>query len=260
MNPTDEKRKLHVLPGAVKMKIDQNEGLYYMMPRTVTRLVPVYITIEFDGRKLSIHGVTDPRSNGEADGSCGQNIDDLRASSDHPNVNQGWTTGMIYKLAGAWDAWHMNDMRPWCEHQRLNWEFQKTVEVVEYRLTTEAARLRDRVRQLAADHALEGRKFPKQEPMIEALGLLKDPYLPRYSPPDADDPLSGCYEVRKREMKQIGWVYPQEHPEGILMKPCEECGYKYGSAWNFEEVPEETIEWLFSLPEADPPMPTTWRR
>lgn len=32
---------------------------------------------------------------------------------------------------------------------------------------------------------------------------------------------------------------------------CPECGYKYGTAWLFEEVPHDVIEWLFNLPDAD---------
>jgi hypothetical protein len=44
-----------------------------------------------------------------------------------------------------------------------------------------------------------------------------------------------------------GWVYESEHPEGELMKPCPECGYKYGSAWLEESVPEDVLEWLNTL-------------
>jgi hypothetical protein len=38
------------------------------------------------------------------------------------------------------------------------------------------------------------------------------------------------------------WVYPTEHENGLLTKPCPVCGYKYGSAWLFEELPEEVIK------------------
>jgi hypothetical protein len=53
------------------------------------------------------------------------------------------------------------------------------------------------------------------------------------------------------ETKTSSWVYPKEHPEGELTKPCPVCGYKYGSLWLKEEVPAEVIAFLGSLPELD---------
>jgi len=37
------------------------------------------------------------------------------------------------------------------------------------------------------------------------------------------------------------WVNPNEHKDGLLTKPCPKCGYKYGSKWLFEEIPEDDI-------------------
>jgi len=44
------------------------------------------------------------------------------------------------------------------------------------------------------------------------------------------------------------WKHP---PTGHLTEPCPTCGYKYGTAWLKEEVPQDVIDWLFSLPVAD---------
>jgi len=52
------------------------------------------------------------------------------------------------------------------------------------------------------------------------------------------------------ENKPAGHVYPEEHPEGLLCKPCPECGHKYGSKWLKREVPIEALEFLRGLPEA----------
>lgn len=49
----------------------------------------------------------------------------------------------------------------------------------------------------------------------------------------------------------LAWVRQDEHPDGLLMKPCPECGYKYGSAWLKEAVPAEVIDRLKALPETD---------
>lgn len=49
----------------------------------------------------------------------------------------------------------------------------------------------------------------------------------------------------------LAWVRQDEHSEGLLMKPCDVCGYKYGSAWLTEEVPAEVLEYLQGLPETE---------
>lgn len=40
----------------------------------------------------------------------------------------------------------------------------------------------------------------------------------------------------------------------------EKKGYRYGSAWLTERVPDDVVEWLFGLPLATAPMPTRWLR
>ncbi len=42
----------------------------------------------------------------------------------------------------------------------------------------------------------------------------------------------------------LGWVRPDEHPAGLLTKPCPTCGYRYGTAWKYEEVPDVVLAWL----------------
>lgn len=53
--------------------------------------------------------------------------------------------------------------------------------------------------------------------------------------------------TRHKETKLRGWLNESEHPDGILSKACPECGYKYGSAWNFVEVPEDVISFLNTI-------------
>lgn len=40
----------------------------------------------------------------------------------------------------------------------------------------------------------------------------------------------------------LGWIRPSEHPDGLLGRECPECGYKYGTAWLHEPLPQEIIE------------------
>ena len=37
------------------------------------------------------------------------------------------------------------------------------------------------------------------------------------------------------------WVRPDEHPGGLLGKPCSTCGYRFGSAWLVEDLPAEAV-------------------
>jgi hypothetical protein len=60
---------------------------------------------------------------------------------------------------------------------------------------------------------------------------------------------SKMLEMPDGEKKMAGWVTPDEHPEGLLCKPCPVCGYQYGSAWNKEKVPGDVLDWLYSLPD-----------
>ena len=56
----------------------------------------------------------------------------------------------------------------------------------------------------------------------------------------------------------LTWVTRKEHPQGLLGFPCPVCGYKYGSAWIKEEVPDAVIHWLFYLPAGGKTLPTRW--
>jgi hypothetical protein len=70
----------------------------------------VFVTVEWDGRRLSLTGVEGPKSNGDAVGSCGQVT---LGCADHVNRIPEYD-----RLAEVWDRWHLNDMRAGCEHQR----------------------------------------------------------------------------------------------------------------------------------------------
>ena len=56
------------------------------------------------------------------------------------------------------------------------------------------------------------------------------------------------WEKRLPDGRWTGHLW--EKRGGILLKPCPVCGYKYGSAWLFEEIPADVLEYLDSLPAA----------
>lgn len=212
---------------------------------------PTFCKIEFDGRRLSISGVEEPMTNGNCHGGCGQIVDSMIEADGNRRVKLApdWTPALLDRFRAIWGRWHLNDMRPGCEHQR-EWPTATMLEVVSYTLTTEAQRLRDEVREAAADAALAGRAF-NPTAQERALAELTTWYESIYQLPPEGSALVGCYKVRERVRRVAGTVYPHEHPEGLLTKPCPVCGYKYGSAWLFEAVPEDVLQFLADLPETD---------
>jgi hypothetical protein len=48
-------------------------------------------------------------------------------------------------------------------------------------------------------------------------------------------------------------------PAPAVSEPCEACGYKYGHAWLFEDVPPEVVTFLGSLTTVAQP-PLVWRK
>ncbi len=208
----------------------------------------VWLEVKWDGKRLSISGVEGPKANGNARGGCGQIREALEGIEPAP----GFTGETLQQLRAVWDAWHLNDVRAGCSHQRAMWNPSREVEVVSYKLTSEAYRLRERAREAAADAALSGEAF-EPTPTERALAELDDWFRPRFTPPAGGGPLSACYEVEKRERRALGWVRPEEHPEGMLGRPCEVCGYGYGTAWRREEVPAGVVAFLARLPHEDGP-------
>ena len=177
-----------IRPGRVKVYNSWGDGRDYRN---------VFIKIKFEGGCLSLSGVVGPRKSGNCAGSCGQIRDTLKDKT--LKLAEAWTFRAIETLCLFWERWHLNDMRPGCEHQReLGWHT---------------------------------RPIDPEKP-LNAYG--------KHSP----------WQSRP-SWNMLTWVYPDEHPGGLLTKPCPVCGYRYGTAWKREEVPQNVIDWLFSLPETD---------
>lgn len=204
----------------------------------------VFCKVEFKGGRLSITGVEGPKSNGDALGNCGQITPTVTTYA------EGWDALLLEEFKKIWDEWHLNDMRAGCEHQRATWNLDANLEIVSYGLTTEAYQERSRLRTLVAKAVGRGEPVPELSAQEKALLALDRWYANIHQPPDADSPLSGCYEVKKRETKRASWVLHEEHPEGCLSRPCETCGYKYGSKWLREEVPADVLAFLRGLPDS----------
>ena len=148
------------------------------------------VEVDWDGRKLSLTGTL---VEGVREVGWGQTIDAL---GELTQLATGWTPEMVTRLHDTWTRWHLNDMRPGCEHQRAEgWD----------------------KRPIDPSKPLDtyGKHFPGQ---------------------------------RSDSWNMLTWIIREEHPEGLLSVPCPTCGYKYGSAWLHEEVPQDVLDWLYGLP------------
>ena len=74
--------------------------------RIVNPYGKVYITIAWNGKRLSIIGVEGPRANGNCAGACGQ----LSKRTNYI-CTDSWHALMVNQLWDIWDRWHLNDMR-----------------------------------------------------------------------------------------------------------------------------------------------------
>ena len=211
-----------------------------------------FAKIEFDGKRLSICGVVGPLSNGNCRGGAGQCVEKIRAGS--PTAE--WTEEMLNKFCDIWDRWHLNDMNPCCEHQRkLGWldEAREEITLYHYRLTDQASRTKREAEKAAVTALRRGKTFT---PTAEQSFFASLPYGLNIYEAQKEE-LAQHYKPKKplyagdtgsTETKTRGWVSFTESKFGILCKPCPVCGYKYGTAWQTEEVPQEIIDWLFNLP------------
>jgi hypothetical protein len=84
-------------------------------PGAISGIGDLFVTIEWKDGRLSISGVSGPKANGDACGSCGQNTGDLLEVS---SFATGWSAGMCAKLAEVWERWHLNDMQAGSPAQR----------------------------------------------------------------------------------------------------------------------------------------------
>ncbi len=217
-----------------------------------TRRARAFASIEYKNGELSICGVVGPLSNGGCRGSAGQCREEIAAGT----PAEGWDEEMLKKFSDIWKRWHLNDLRAACEHQReLGWETEAMQEVTiyHYRLTDEAIRKKREAEKAALDALRNGEAFtPSEEQvMYAALPASAKSFGKKFDSPYYE-PKKILYtgDTGPTERQTRGWIRYDENPIGILCKPCPVCGYKYGTSWNKEEVPQEVIDWLFSLPNS----------
>lgn len=195
------------------------------------------ITIELrekaEGKiELSMTGQADnPRRRDAA--YCGQIEDELQDQLDRHALKLTIPESRLYRMLEIWGRYHLNDMRPGCEHQR-DWENRQIV-VTTWSLNSATSSEQRKIKADWEKRLAAGETVTATE---EEKHLANLPYFVT----GAVEPPTQYYERYKEETKYTGHTYPKEHPEGFLCKPCPVCGYKYGSAWLYEPIPQDIID------------------
>lgn len=182
-------------------------------PSAPRRRMDVFVRIEYTAGRLSLSGVEGPKENGDARGSAGQIVMGYahRDPADNDARYDQPTTPADFVFAPGWDAERWLDL----------------VDVWE--------RWHNNDLRPGCEHQ-------------HAAGWDRRPI-------DPDKPTTAYGKhfegQRSASWNLLGWIRPEEHPEGLLGKPCPECGYRYGTAWMREEVPASVLEFLAALPDTD---------
>lgn len=143
------------------------------------------------------------------------------------------------RMLSIWQRWHLNDLRAGCEHQRTAWNTAEQLTLTSYTWGTRfhtARRAAEDGSMSAADYA----NYQHITQRVHAVTIGTD--TPKTTTPEIAALLAEEWiKPEKTETKTAGWVTPIEHPQGLLGKPCETCGYRYGHAWQYEPLPADIL-------------------
>jgi hypothetical protein len=213
-------------------------GRYYS-PLTVRVDIEIGDRLNEDGKvRLSISGDTHYPGARDIE-SGGQIRDEVLALLTTPRSILNYPKEKIARLVEVWDRWHLNDMRPGCEHQR-EWDTREKIQLVTYRLKDDTLLEQHAIRRNWTKRLERGATVLATE---DELRIVAMPWEIKRGD-DRPAPEPDYYKEHGRETKTAGWVRPEEHPRGLLCKPCPTCGYKYGSAWKYEPLPADVVKFL----------------
>lgn len=232
------------------------------------RRVPIFCKIEIreDG-ELSITGVEGPRANGDCFGSCGQIEMHLSEPGglDTFEPAEGWTLERFQEFLKVWDKWHLNHTRAYdAEMEAAGWHdlARKEMRGYEFSLTTIAYEAKKAAEAAALKALREGETFtPDPRQVADAIrpgsytvwAYAEEPEPEHIEGYERAKDLWGHNKGNRKfpERKTLGWLYPKDHPDGLLTRKLREDGPGYGSAHYKHELPLVIVQFLADLPETD---------
>ena len=202
----------------------------------------VFCIIKICEGEFTASGVVGPLANGNCLGSAGQ-INPVEV--DH--YAEGWSLQLLTEFNEIWSRWHLNNMEASCEHQRdLN--TQKVIELIEF----EWSKAYYNQRNSAEDGTMSQKSYAAWGNIVKRVTriLFSPDASHKWESPEVKRLIAEGWIKKKGKIKKeaCGWVRYSEHPEGLLCKPCEVCGYKYGTAWLKEELPDAVRCFVEELP------------
>lgn len=238
-----------------------------------SRIVPVFVKIEVTQRTyenikdqphdcFSITGVMRPTSNGNADtaGQISDSIADVlhnEASLHMFKVHQGWTRERIRELLGIWEEYHLNDMRPNCEHQKQLWDLDALCHYDVFKFTNESYQRWNKIRNESFRRLAAGEQVQWTPDEVLFMSLDSEVHVP--SEPSLAEVrektlqwqtgiLNTYYKYVEHISKAAVWTKEANHPYGLLSKACPTCGYKYGSNWLYKPIPASVMKTIMEFP------------
>ncbi len=209
----------------------------------------VYVKIELDEQgALTITGVEGPRIFGRCTGHRDQIQNALL--NNVKCFNDGFNQEKVERLIQIWNEWNLNHRRTYCEHQKeLGWPEQcwKEVDVYQFVITREASEIFDAIKKInKIDKNHTYFQLTEKAHIIPLLRLIRES-----DKEELDESISEFYKKDIPFMKKSKLLYLREddHPDGLCRKPCPVCGHIFGVEKKFAQVPQDVIDWLFSLPD-----------
>lgn len=218
-----------------------------------TRKVDAFCKIEYVNGELTIAGVVGPKCNGDCFGAAGQCVNYIRNGT----PTDEWSSETLNKFCDIWDEWHLNYTRAYCSHMKeLGWTklLREEVEVKKWNAKHIVYAKHNEAVKRAKECLKKGIAFipTEEETMYYNLELSVTTYNGEKIPNPE------FYEFREKdcignsnvEYKKRGWLSIDETEFGFIGKQCPVCGYKYGTKWLKENVPDEIVRFLEQLPDS----------
>lgn len=156
---------------------------------------------------------------------------------------------LFKELYKYWKLYHLNGMHPECEHQEAaGWKEKSAEKVTLYKftLTTETLKEQNAIKSAVLEAAKNGESLniPEEKRLILALDYTHTSHTE-----ELPGTIATYYKLRETETKTLGWLRENEHPDGILCKPCPVCGYKYGTEWKHRDIPADVLKRIYEIME-----------
>ena len=219
----------------------------------ISEINDIFCKIKYIDNKLSISGVIKPSKNGNAE-SCGQINNTIK---EYYLNDLSLDKKTVIKFLNIWDKYHLNDMKPNCEHQKgKDWNPSKDISIFRFTLKKEIKHKINITLEKMKQCLKDGKTFKPSKEQTLFSNLKTDI---KHHDKNLPVELSKYYDKHHKkydwqkdfeEVKKTGWTNEKEHPQGILSKPCNVCGYKYGTAWKTLQIPKNAITFLKNIPSS----------